>query len=60
MTIFSLNIARFPELISLKFLRWNRPYASTELEKLSDRSLADIGLKPTRRGFDGGKPFWMP
>ena len=60
MTIFSLNIARFPELISLKFLRWNRPYANAELEKLSDRSLEDIGLKPTRRGFDGVKPFWMP
>jgi uncharacterized protein YjiS (DUF1127 family) len=57
---FSFNIMRFPELIALNFVRWNRRYGNAELEKLSDRSLQDIGLTPTRRDFDSVKPFWMP
>jgi uncharacterized protein YjiS (DUF1127 family) len=60
MTIFPINVARIPELISLNFVRWKRHYVSAELEKLSDRSLEDVGLTPTRRDFDAVKPFWMP
>jgi uncharacterized protein YjiS (DUF1127 family) len=60
MTIFSVNIARLPELIGLNFLRWKRHHFSTDLEKLSDRSLKDIGLRPTGRDYEAVKPFWMP
>jgi uncharacterized protein YjiS (DUF1127 family) len=60
MTIFPINVARFPDVISFNFFRWKRRYVSAELEKLSDRSLEDVGLKPPRRDFDGVKPFWMP
>jgi uncharacterized protein YjiS (DUF1127 family) len=60
MTIFPVNIARIPELISLNFLRWKRRRFSTDLEKLSERSLKDIGLRPTRRDYEAVKPFWMP
>lgn len=59
MTIFPIGITRFPELITIYF-RWKRPYAPAELEKLSDSSLRDIGLEPSRRDFDAVKPFWMP
>jgi uncharacterized protein YjiS (DUF1127 family) len=44
MTIFPLDMTRFPELFSL--LYWERHYESAELENVSDRSLEDIGLEP--------------
>jgi len=34
--------------------------AFTALENLSDRSLEDIGLDPSRPDLDTVKPFWMP
>ena len=60
MTILPLDFARFPELISVSFLRWARRRASAEVENLSDRTLEDIGLEPPRRDLNAVKPFWMP
>ena len=60
MTILSLDFVRFPELIFVSFRRWARRRANAEVEKLSDRTLEDIGLEPPRRDFDAVKPFWMP
>jgi uncharacterized protein YjiS (DUF1127 family) len=59
MTIFPLDIRRFPERFEVYFLRW-RDYTRVELENLSDEELEDIGLEPTKRDFDTVKPFWMP
>ena len=60
MNIFFHDFARFPELISVKLLRWAPRRASAELENLSDRTLEDIGLEPPRRrNLDAVKPFWM-
>jgi uncharacterized protein YjiS (DUF1127 family) len=60
MTIFPLEITRFPESTTVCLLREKkRYYDSAELENLSDRSLEDIGLEPPRRDFDAVKPFWM-
>jgi uncharacterized protein YjiS (DUF1127 family) len=60
MTIFPLDITRFPELITVYFLGGKRRSARIELENLSDKNLKDIGLEPMRRDFDAVKPFWMP
>jgi hypothetical protein len=60
MTIFPLEITRFPEWATVDLLREKCYYDSAELENLSDRSLEDIGLEPPRRDFDAVKPFWMP
>jgi uncharacterized protein YjiS (DUF1127 family) len=59
MTIFPLDITRFPELFEVYFLRWLHS-TRVELENLSDKNLRDIGLEPPRRDFDTVKPFWMP
>ncbi|MGC2124380.1 MAG: DUF1127 domain-containing protein [Xanthobacteraceae bacterium] len=60
MNTFFRDFARFPELISVKFLRWAPRRTSAELENLSDRTLDDIGLElPRRRNLDAVKPFWM-
>lgn len=60
MTIFPLEITRFPEWATVYFVRGKRYYDSAELENLSDRSLEDIGLEPARRNFAAVMPFWMP
>ncbi len=60
MTIFPLEITRFPEWATVDLLREKRYYDSAELENLSDRSLEDIGLEPARRNFAAVMPFWMP
>jgi uncharacterized protein YjiS (DUF1127 family) len=60
MTIFQLDITRFPDSITIYFLRWKRRYASTALDDLSDQTLQDIGLPPSGRDLDAVKPFWMP
>ena len=60
MTIFSLNISRFPELMTLHFLQWTRRRGRTELEDMSDKGLEDMGLTRSRRDYDVVKPFWMP
>ena len=60
MTIFPLEITRFPKWATVDLLREKRYYDSAELENLSDRSVEDIGLEPPRRDFDAVKPFWMP
>jgi uncharacterized protein YjiS (DUF1127 family) len=60
MTIFPLVISRFSGLAALWMLRWQRSFATAQLDALSDRSLQDIGLEPDRRDFDAVKPFWMP
>ena len=60
MTIFPLEITRFPEWATVNLLRWKRYYESAKLENLSDRSLEDIGLEPARRNFAAVMPFWMP
>jgi hypothetical protein len=49
MTIFPLEITRFPEWITVCLLRGKRYHDGAELENLSDRSLDDIGLEPPRR-----------
>jgi len=59
MTIFPLDIRRFPGLFEVYFLS-SRHYTRVELENLSDEELEDIGLEPTKRDFDTVKPFWMP
>jgi len=59
MTIFPLDITRFPELFEVHFLRW-RHSTRIELESLSDNNIKDIGLEPPKRDFDAVKPFWMP
>jgi uncharacterized protein YjiS (DUF1127 family) len=59
MTIFPLEITRFPERTTVYLLREKRYYDSAELENLSDRSLEDIGLEPPKRDFDAVKPFWI-
>jgi uncharacterized protein YjiS (DUF1127 family) len=58
MTIFPIDITRFPELLEVHFLRW-RHSARVELESLSDKNLKDVGLELPKRGFDSVKPFWM-
>ena len=60
MTIFPLEITRFPEWATVDLLREKRYYDSAKLENLSDRSLEDIGLEPARRNFAAVMPFWMP
>jgi uncharacterized protein YjiS (DUF1127 family) len=60
MSIFPLDITRFPDFITVYLLRWKRHYTQAELENLSDETLEDIGLEPSRRDFDTVKPFWMP
>jgi uncharacterized protein YjiS (DUF1127 family) len=61
MTIFPFELTRLPEVIAVNFLRWKRRNRGDELERLSDRTLEDIGLaERPRRSFDGVKPFWMP
>ena len=60
MTIFPLEITRFPGWATVYLLREKRYYDSAELENLSDRSLEDIGLEPARRNFAAVMPFWMP
>jgi uncharacterized protein YjiS (DUF1127 family) len=60
MTILPLDFARFPELISVSFIRWARRRARAEVDNLSDRALLDIGLEPPKRDLDAVKPFWMP
>ena len=59
MTIFPLDVTRFSELATVSLLRWRRHYESAELEKLSDRSLEDIGLERPRQAFNSVKPFWI-
>jgi hypothetical protein len=46
MTIFPLDITRFPELFEVYFLRW-RHSTHVELENLSDKNLRDIGWSRT-------------
>jgi len=58
MTIFLLDLTRFPELFEVHFLRW-RHSSGVELESLDDKNLKDIGLEPPKRDFDTVKPFWM-
>ena len=60
MTIFPLEITRFPEWATVDLLREKRYYDSAELENLSDRSLEDIGLEVRKRDFGTLKPFWIP
>jgi uncharacterized protein YjiS (DUF1127 family) len=60
MTIFPLAISRFSQLIAHWLRRLKRHQAEARLEGLSDRSLLDIGLEPSRRDYDAVKPFWMP
>jgi uncharacterized protein YjiS (DUF1127 family) len=60
MTIFQLDITRLPDLITVFVLRLKRRYSRIALENLSDETLEDVGLQPTRRDFDAIKPFWMP
>jgi uncharacterized protein YjiS (DUF1127 family) len=59
MTIFPLDITRFPELFEVYFLRW-RHSSRVELESLDDKNLKDFGLQPPKGDFDLVKPFRMP
>ncbi len=60
MSIFPVDVTRFPDLITVYLLRWKRYYTRTELANLSDETLEDIGLEPSRQDFDAVKPFWIP
>jgi hypothetical protein len=60
MTIFPHAITCFPAWVTPYLLRGKRHYDSAELEKLSDRSLQDIGLEVLKRDFGTLKPFWIP
>jgi len=61
MTFFPVDFTRLPELIAVNFLRWKHRNPADGLEKLSDRTLKDIGFtERPRRGLDLVKPFWMP
>ena len=61
MTIFSLQLARLPDVIAGQFLRWRQSHSGPCLQDLNDRTLADIGLaEPLKRDLDAVKPFWMP
>jgi len=48
MTIFPLDLTRFPELFAVYLLRW-RHSARVELENLSDKKVKEIDLEPPRR-----------
>ncbi len=60
MTIFSLDLSRFADFVTVCFVRWKHQATGARLENLSDRTLQDIGLERCRRDFDTVKPFWMP
>jgi uncharacterized protein YjiS (DUF1127 family) len=60
MTIFSLDLSRVTDFVTVCFVRWKHQVTGARLENLSDRTLQDIGLEPCRRNFDTVKPFWMP
>jgi hypothetical protein len=60
MTILPLALSRFLDLLTVCVVRWKQHFADAKLENLSDRSLKDIGIEPSRRDFDTVKPFWMP
>ena len=57
MTVFPLDITRFPELFEVYFWRHS---TRVELENLSDKKVKEIDLKPPKRGLDTVEPFWMP
>ncbi len=60
MSIFPLDIMRFPALLTIYLVRWKRDDNQSTLENLSDETLEDIGLEPSKPDFDAVKPFWMP
>jgi hypothetical protein len=60
MTIFPLDLSRISDLMTVCVVRWKFHFADARLENLSDQSLKDIGIEPSRRNFDTVKPFWMP
>jgi uncharacterized protein YjiS (DUF1127 family) len=60
MTIHPLDLSRFSDFLAVCLIRWKHHFADARLENLSDESLKDIGIEPSRRDFDMVKPFWMP
>jgi hypothetical protein len=60
MTILPLDLSRFSNFLTVCVVRWKYHFADARLENLSDQSLKDIGMEPSRRDFDTVKPFWMP
>jgi hypothetical protein len=60
MTILPLDLSRFSGFLAVYFIRWTHHFADARLENLSDESLKDIGIEPSRHDFDIVKPFWMP
>ena len=60
MTILPLDLYRFSDLLAVYFVRWKHHFTDARLENLSDQSLKDIGIEPSRHDFDTVKPFWMP
>lgn len=60
MTIHPLDLSRFSDFLAVCLIRWKHHFADAKLENLSDESLKDIGIEPSRQDFDMVKPFWMP
>lgn len=60
MTIHPLDLSRFSDFLAVCLIRWKHHFADAKLENLSDESLKDIGIEPSRHDFDMVKPFWMP
>lgn len=58
------RLARRPALVTTLLVRlaaWTeRAQARSELRRLSDRSLADIGLSRAQVEREAAKPFWRP
>ncbi len=59
MTIFPLCGPRFPELITLHFIRPRRRHRRATAENLSDKCLGDGGPKRLRLNPEAAKPYWM-
>jgi uncharacterized protein YjiS (DUF1127 family) len=60
MTIPPLDLSRFSDFLAVCSFRQKHHFADARLENLSDESLKDIGIEPSRHDFDMVKPFWMP
>lgn len=60
MTIFLLDMRRFPKVFTVHFRRLKRHSGHIELRDIGEKNLQDIGLERSEPDFDAVKPFWMP
>lgn len=59
MTTFPLCGPRFPELITLHFIRRRRRYSRAEVENWSGKCLEDGSSKRLKPNLDAVKSYWM-